>query len=110
MAYLSTTLTTQTANHMTALSSRVSIASTEAQAMIAGLTQLMAERGVSDPGGAARKAFSYILNQQASILAFGDGFTVLAIAGALAAALALLAKPVKTPPSAAALEAAAEAH
>jgi DHA2 family multidrug resistance protein len=70
----------------------------------------MAERGVSDPGGAARKAFSYILNQQASILAFGDGFTVLAIAGALAAALALLAKPVKTPPSAAALEAAAEAH
>lgn len=110
MAYLSTTLTTQTANHMNALSSRVTIASVDAQAMIAGLTQMMAERGVADPTGAARKAFAHFLNQQASILAFGDGFTVLAIAGAVAAALALLAKPVKTPPSQAALEAAAEAH
>jgi DHA2 family multidrug resistance protein len=110
MAYLSTTLTTQTANHMLALSSKVSIASTEAQGMISGLTQMMAARGVTDPEGAANKAFAYFLNQQASILAFGDGFTVLAIAGAMAAALALLAKPAKTPPSAAAMEAAAEAH
>ncbi|MDO9336759.1 MAG: DHA2 family efflux MFS transporter permease subunit [Caulobacter sp.] len=110
LAFLSTTLTTQTANHMNALSSKVSIASVDAQAMIAGLTQRMAAMGVADPDGAARKAFQYMLNKQASILAFGDGFTILAIAGGLAACLALLARPAKTPPTAAALEAAAEAH
>ena len=110
MAFLSTTLTTQTAVHMNALASRVTIASVEAQAMIAGLTQMMAARGVSDPDGAARKAFAYMLNKDATILAFGDGFTVLAIAGALAAALALFARPARTPPTAEALEAAAEAH
>ncbi len=110
MAYLSTTLTTQTAVHVNALSSRVTIASVEAQAMIAGLTERMAAKGVSDPAGAARKAFAYMLNKDATILAFGDGFTVLAIAGAAAAVLALLARPAKAPPTAAALEAAAEVH
>ncbi|MBI1405057.1 MAG: DHA2 family efflux MFS transporter permease subunit [Caulobacter sp.] len=110
MAYLSTTLTTRTAEHMDALSSRVTIASVDAQAMIAGLTQRMAAMGVADPEGAARKAFQFFMNRQASILAFGDGFTVLALAGALAAALALLARPAKVPLSPAAAEAAAEAH
>jgi MFS transporter, DHA2 family, multidrug resistance protein len=110
LAFLSTALTTQTANHMNALSSRVTIASVDAQAMIAGLTQRMTAMGVADPEAAARKAFQFMLNKQASILAFGDAFAVLAMAGALAAALALLARPAKTPPTAAALEAAAEAH
>jgi DHA2 family multidrug resistance protein len=100
MAYLSTTLTTQTAVHMNSLAGRVTIASVEAQQMIAGLTARMAQLGVSDPDGAARKAFQYFLHQQASILAFGDGFQVLAMAGALAAALALFAKPVPAPPDA----------
>jgi DHA2 family multidrug resistance protein len=97
MAYLSTTLTTQTAVHMNSLASRVTIASVEAQQMIAGLTARMEQLGVSDPAGAARKAFHYMLNQQASILAFGDGFQVLALAGGLAAVLALFAKPVPAP-------------
>jgi DHA2 family multidrug resistance protein len=104
MAVLSTTLTTRTAIHLDTLSANVTTASVQAQQMIAGLTARMAAMGVSDPAAAARKAFQYYLNREASILAFGDGFQVLALAGAIAAVLAVFAKPAKSPPSLAAAE------
>jgi len=107
MAALSTTLTTQTAVHFSNLTSKIGVSSPDAQAMIAALSQRMAMGGSPDPDGAAMKAFQYFINQQASILAFGDGFTLLAIAGGIAACLALLARPAKAPPDPAAL---AEAH
>jgi DHA2 family multidrug resistance protein len=110
MAVLSTTLTTQTALHLNSLSARVGLSSIEAQAMIAALTERMAMGGSLDPHGAAMKAFQHFLGQQATILAFGDGFTLLALAGAAAAALSLLARPTRIPPTQAALDAVAEAH
>lgn len=95
MAMLSTNLTTQTAVHMGELSAKVSIASVEAQAMLAGLTARMHQLGVADPDGAAMKAFQYMLMQKAQVLAFGDGFALLAVGALGAAVLSLFTSPGK---------------
>ena len=63
--------------------------------MIAGLTQRMTELGATDPEGAAAKAFQGMIAKQATVLAFGDGFLLLAAAAALAAVAALFARPAK---------------
>jgi len=113
MAVLSTTLTTRTAIHMNSLASNVQISSVEGQSMIAGLTARFAQMGVADPDGAARKAFSFMLNREASILAFADGFQLLALAAFIAGCLALLSAPARTPPAgspAPSSDALAEAH
>lgn len=108
MAFLSTTLTTRTAEHMNSLSANITLASAQGQAMIAGLTERFASMGVSDPAGAARKAFAFMINRDASILAFADGFQVLAMAAFIAGSMAIFTAPKK--PDAAALQAASEAH
>lgn len=95
LALLNTTLTQKTALHMAELSSRVSTANTTAQDMIAGLVARFEQLGVTDPTGAAYKAFQGMLMEQATVLAFGDGFVVLAAAGAVAAVAALFAAPAK---------------
>ena len=97
MAMLATSLTTRTAVHMNELSAKVSTASVEAQAMLAGLTSRMAQLGVADPEGAAMKAFQHMINQKAQVLAFGDGFALLTIGAAVAAALSLLTTPGNAP-------------
>lgn len=102
LALLSTVLTNQTVLHQTELSNRVSLANPQSQAMLAGLTQRMMEMGVSDPAGAARKAFDGILVKNATVLAFGDGFSLLAVGCLIAAIASLFATPPKTamaPPS-----------
>jgi DHA2 family multidrug resistance protein len=93
LAVLSSALSSQTAEHMNDLTSRVSIASTQAQGMLAGLSQRMAGLGVPDPQGAARKAFDFMIAQDATVLAFGDGFAMLAVGCVAAACVSLLAKP-----------------
>jgi DHA2 family multidrug resistance protein len=93
LAVLSSALSSQTAEHMNDLTSRVSIASTQAQGMLAGLSLRMAGLGVPDPQGAARKAFDFMIAQDATVLAFGDGFAMLAVGCVAAACVSLLAKP-----------------
>jgi DHA2 family multidrug resistance protein len=93
LAVLSSQLTSQTAAHFSDLSSDVSQASARAQAMLAGLTERMAAMGVSDPAGAARKAFDGFLQRDAAVLAFGDGFALMAVASLAGMALSLLARP-----------------
>ncbi|MDR3507385.1 MAG: DHA2 family efflux MFS transporter permease subunit [Caulobacteraceae bacterium] len=93
LALLSTNLTQQTASHMMDLSAAVSLSSTRAQAMLAGLTQRMAAMGVADPAGAGRKAFDGLIAQQAQVLAFGDGFALMTVTCLVAAVVSLLARP-----------------
>jgi len=66
--------------------------------MMAGLTQRMMQLGVADPAGAARKAIGGMIEQQATVMAFGDSFTLLAIGCFLAAFVSLLASPAKNAP------------
>jgi len=98
LALLSTALTQQSARHFMELSSAVSSASAQSQSLIAGLTARMAQLGLADPEGAGRKAFSMMLHREASIMAFGDAFALLAVGLAAAAVLALFAKPAKDQP------------
>ncbi len=93
LAVLSSQLTTRTAEHMADLSARVSLASGRAQGMLHGLSQRMGAMGVPDPDGAARKAFDYFIDQQAQILAYGDGFALMTAGCIVAALVSLLARP-----------------
>ena len=97
LAFLSTALTQQTARHFMDLSTAVSSASAQSQAMIAGLTARMAQLGVADPEGAGRKAFSMLLHRDAAVMAFGDAFAMLAVGLAAAAVLAMFASPARNP-------------
>ena len=58
----------------------------------------MQQLGVTDPDGAARKAIGNMMNQQATVLAFGDSFTLLAYGCFVAAVVSLLAAPPKVIP------------
>jgi DHA2 family multidrug resistance protein len=93
LAFLNTSLTSNTAVHMGELTSRISINDTGMQAMLAGISARMT--GSIDPDGAAMKAVYGMLNRQATTLAFGDAFTILAIGCAIGACITLLAQPVK---------------
>ena len=93
LAFLNTSLTSNTAVHMGELSSRISINDTGMQAMLAGISARMT--GSIDPDGAAMKAVYGMLNRQATTLAFGDAFTMLAIGCAIGACVTLVAQPVK---------------
>ena len=86
---LSTNLTQRTAVHMGDLSSAISLSNARAQGMLAGLSDRMAAMGVTDPGGAARKAFSGLLSQNAQVLAFGDDFALLTTICLVAAVVSL---------------------
>jgi len=93
LAFLNTSLTTNTAIHMGELTSRISQTSTQMTDMLSGMQSMMASS--IDPQGAAMKAVYGILQRQATTLAFGDAFAMLAIGCAFAAFVTLLAKPVK---------------
>jgi MFS transporter, DHA2 family, multidrug resistance protein len=96
LAILNTSLTTNTAIHMGELTSRISQSDTQMQGMLAGMAQRFS--GSIDPHASALKAVWGILQRQATTLAFGDAFALLAIACALAAFVTLFARPVKGPP------------
>ena len=61
--------------------------------MLAGMQERFA--GSIDPAGAAMQAVYGMLQRQATTLAFGDAFALLAIACAFAGFVTLLARPVK---------------
>ncbi|MDB5433278.1 MAG: transporter [Caulobacter sp.] len=96
LAATATILTTMQAVHYGDLTSSISIANPQAQAMMAGLGHAMS--GSIDPQGAAMKAFSSYLHLKALTMAFGDAFFWLAAGCAVAAVLGLLGKPAKGPP------------
>ena len=99
LALLNTSLTQNTALHMGELTSRISQSDQAVQDMMSGMSGFFANS--IDPEGAAMKAIHGMLQLQATTLAFGDAFAMLAIACAFAAFVTLLAKPVKQAPSAA---------
>jgi DHA2 family multidrug resistance protein len=95
LAVLATGITANTALHLHDLAQGVSVANQGAQDMLSGLVARMQEAGVADPEGAARKAFFGLMQKQAASLAFGDGFSMMALGAAFAAMISLLAKPGK---------------
>ncbi|CAN5220007.1 DHA2 family efflux MFS transporter permease subunit [soil metagenome] len=98
LAYLNTSLNTNTTIHMGELTSRISQTSTGMQGMMAGIADRM--MGSANPEGAAMKALSGMLTRQATTLAFGDAFAVMAIGCVFAAVVTLMARPVKPNPGA----------
>ncbi len=93
LAFLNTSLTNNTALHMGELTSRISQTNTQMTDMISGIAERMS--GSIDPDAAALKAVYGMLQRQATTLAFGDAFALLAVGCAFAAFVTLLAKPVK---------------
>ncbi len=106
LAFLNTSLTTQTAAHMSELTTRIDQTNGQMTALLAAMQERFA--GSVDPEGAAMKAVWGMLQRQATTLAFGDAFAMLAVACAFAGVVTLFSRPVKHTPEAAA--AAAEAH
>lgn len=98
LALLATSITQQTALYYNDMTSKLSGSNVEAQTMMAGLAARMTQLGVVDPEGASYKAMSQMMQQQATVLAFGDSFTLLAIGCFVAAGVSLLAKPAKDGP------------
>jgi DHA2 family multidrug resistance protein len=98
LALLATSITQQTALYYDDMTSKVTQGGATAS-MMAGLTERMMQLGVADPDGAARKAIGGMLEQQATVLAFGDSFTLLAIGCFIAAFVSLLASPAKGAPA-----------
>lgn len=103
LAILNTSLTTNTARHMSDLTQAIPNTDIAMQGMMAGMQERFASS--IDPAGAAMKAIYGMLQQQATTLAFGDAFAMLALGCAFAAFVTLLAKPVKTPAGAPPVEA-----
>ena len=93
LAMLNTSLTTNTALHLSELTQAIPQTSVPMQEMLAGMAAMMS--GSIDPEGAAMKAVYGLLQRQAMTLAFGDAFAILALGCAACAFLTLLARPVK---------------
>lgn len=102
LAMLNTSLTQNTALHMGELTSAIQQGNAGVTGMIVGLTQRFADS--VDPHAAAMKAVYGMLHKQATTLAFGDAFALLAIACAMAAFVTLFSRPVKPGAAAAASE------
>jgi MFS transporter, DHA2 family, multidrug resistance protein len=105
LALLNTTLTERTAVHMGEIGARVTQGSPQATGMLDGLVARFESLGVADPQGAAYSAFHRMIQLQATDLAFGDAFALLALACVAAAVVTLFARPARVNPAAA-----AEAH
>lgn len=93
LAMLNTSLTQNTALHMNELTQAIPVTDDRMATMLAGMQERFA--GSIDPAGAAMQAVYGMLQRQATTLAFGDAFALLAIACAFAGFVTLLARPVK---------------
>lgn len=93
LAYLNTTLSTQTAVHMGELTSGIPQSDQKVQGLLLGLQERFAS--AMDPAAAAMKAMYGMLQKQATTLAFGDAFAALALACVFAAFVTLLSRPVR---------------
>ncbi|CAN5311045.1 DHA2 family efflux MFS transporter permease subunit [soil metagenome] len=93
LAWLNTSLTTNTNVHMVELTSRITQSNQAMQDMIAGMASRMAMS--IDPNAAAVKSVYGILLRQATTLAFGDALAMLAGGCVVAGVASLFAKPGK---------------
>jgi len=93
MAMISTVLGHQGAVHYGAITARVTESNIASQDFLAGLVARMTQLGVADPEGAGRKAVAFMMRQEATVLAYGDAFGLLAAALIAAAVLAFFAAP-----------------
>jgi DHA2 family multidrug resistance protein len=98
LALLNTSLTRNTAVHMGELTSGISQTNSQVEGMIAGIAERMS--GSIDPQAAALKVVHGMLSREATTLAFGDAFALLAVASGVAVIAALFAKPVTIAPNA----------
>lgn len=98
LALLNTSLTINTARHLHELSERIQVTDGQMQTLLNAMQVRFAES--VDPAGAALKTVMGMLARQASTLAFGDAFAMLAVGCALAAFVTLLSRPVpvRSPP------------
>ena len=97
LAMLGTILGLRSAAHYADLSGQVTLSNPASQDMMSYMVGMMQENGAADPEGAGRKIFSLMLHREAAIMGFADGFMFLAAGCAIAAVLALLARPAKPP-------------
>ncbi|NBB50594.1 DHA2 family efflux MFS transporter permease subunit [Rhizobium sp. CRIBSB] len=93
LALLNTSLTANTALHMSELTQAIPATDAGMQSLLAGMQARFADS--IDPAGAALKAVNGILTMQATTLAFGDAFAMLAIGCVVAAVVTLFAQPAK---------------
>ena len=101
LAILNTSITENTARHMVELTSSIDQTHVQMRQMIEAMTLRFANS--MDPHGSALKAVYGMLQKQATTMAFGDAFALLAVACAVAAFVTLLSRPAKpggsAPPS-----------
>jgi DHA2 family multidrug resistance protein len=57
------------------------------------MAERMSQMGLADPASASRKVLKMVITRDASTLAYGDAFTVLAVVCFLAGFAALFIKP-----------------
>ncbi len=100
LAILSSIITHQTAAHYNDLAARMGASNPVSVDFMEGMAAMMAQSESFDPGGAGRKAFSFMLHREALVLAFADAFAFLAVGCLFAAAVVFFARPAKTPPPA----------
>ena len=98
LAVLNTSLTQNTALHMVELTNAIDQTNAGVRGLIAAMTQRFAAS--IDPQASAMKAVYGMLQKQATTLAFGDAFALLAIGCACAAFLTLLSQPARADPAA----------
>ncbi|CAN5323198.1 DHA2 family efflux MFS transporter permease subunit [soil metagenome] len=93
LAFLSTVIGVQQRAHLTDISSAMSITNPRSVALLSDMQGFMA--GSFDPIGGGYKAVASMAGKQALVLAFGDAFFWLAAFSAVAAVLAIFARPSK---------------
>ena len=93
LALLNTSLTENSARHMVELTSAVDQTNTQMRQMIDAMAQRFADS--VDPHASALKAVYGMFQKEATTLAFGDAFALLAVACAFAAFVTLLSRPAK---------------
>jgi DHA2 family multidrug resistance protein len=96
LALLNTSLTQNTALHMSELTQAIPVTDQGMAGMLAGMQERFADS--IDPAGAAMQSVHGLLLRQATTLAFGDAFALLAISCAIAAVVTLMSQPVKAVP------------
>lgn len=92
LAALTTILTHQTAVHYLDIATVANLANPVSTGMMDSLTQMMTASGLADPEGTAYKAMGGMMMRQASVLAFGDAFGILALGCWAAVGMAFFAR------------------
>lgn len=97
LAVLVQCLTNRTAFHVARLSENVRIGDPEDAAFLQKMSDYFTQAGLADPDRAAMAKLSGLVHQQATTLAFSDGFVLIAGAFSIGLALCLLTRPVRAP-------------